>query len=56
MVKDVKTGDCFRADHLIEGESMLHLGRVEGKGWGTVGRASGHVERFQDFMVKDVKI
>ena len=27
MVKNVKTGDCFRADHLIEGESMLHLGR-----------------------------
>ena len=25
MVKDVKTGECFRADHLIEG--MMNLNR-----------------------------
>ena len=23
MVKDVKTGDCFRADHLLEGALFL---------------------------------
>ena len=23
MVKDVKTGDCYRADHLLEGEFLL---------------------------------
>ena len=25
MVKDVKTGECFRADHLIEGKRKRHL-------------------------------
>jgi glycyl-tRNA synthetase (class II) len=24
MVKDVKTGECFRADHLIEGMEQSH--------------------------------
>ena len=30
MVKDVKTGDCYRADHLLEGElpSFYLLGSV----------------------------
>jgi len=25
MVKDAKTGECFRADHLIEGRSFFML-------------------------------
>ena len=31
MVKDVKTGDCFRADHLLEGALFLfyHLIHIE---------------------------
>lgn len=25
MVKDVKNGECFRADHLLKGKSVVHL-------------------------------
>lgn len=24
MVRDVQTGDCFRADHLIEGKKIIY--------------------------------
>lgn len=28
MVKDVKNGECFRADHLLKGEPLAHLAKL----------------------------
>ena len=39
MVKDVKTGDCYRADHLLEGWLLTALSSgfsVEGSTWQSI--------------------
>lgn len=33
MVKDVKNGECFRADHLLKGEGLVHLHECEPENW-----------------------